>query len=75
MPVAKRKISVSVDQDLVEELEAAEESLSTQVNAALRAQLERRGRRRLLAELLDRLDEEYGPVDETLVEKYATLLA
>jgi antitoxin CcdA len=75
MPLAKRKISVSLDQDLVKELEAVGESLSAQVNVALRAQLERRRRRRLLAELLDRLDEEHGPVDEALVEKYTRLLA
>jgi FKBP-type peptidyl-prolyl cis-trans isomerase (trigger factor) len=75
MPVAKRKVSVSLDEDLVEELEREEEGLSTQVNGAVRAELERRRRNRLLSEMLDRLDAEHGPVDESLVEKYIGLLA
>lgn len=42
MPVTKRKISVSVDQDLVEALESGEGTLSAQVNEAVREHL--RGR-------------------------------
>ena len=42
------------------------------VNLAVRAEFERR--RGLLVELLDRLDAEHGPVDESLVEKYLGLL-
>ena len=74
MTLTKRKISVSLDEDLVAELEAAEESLSAQVNVALRADVEHRHRRRLLAELLDQLDAQHGAVDEALVEKYVRLL-
>jgi post-segregation antitoxin (ccd killing protein) len=74
MATAKRKVSVSLDEDLVEELEREEQGLSAQVNLALRAELERRRRNRLLVELLDQLDAEHGPVDESLVEKYAELL-
>lgn len=74
MPVTKRKISVSLDEDLVAELGGAEQSLSAQVNAAVRADLEQRRRRRRLAELLDQLDLEQGPVEEALVEKYLRLL-
>ena len=74
MPVAKRKVSVSLDEDLVEELEREDQGLSTQVNVAVRAELERRRRHRLLVELLDQLDAEHGPVDESLVEKYIGLL-
>jgi post-segregation antitoxin (ccd killing protein) len=74
MATAKRKVSVSLDEDLVEELEREEQGLSAQVNLALRAELERRRRHRLLVELLDQLDAEHGPVDESLVEKYAELL-
>jgi antitoxin CcdA len=59
-----------LDEDLVEELEREEEGLSAQVNVAVRAELERRRRNRLLAEL----DAKYGPVDESLVEKYVGLL-
>jgi post-segregation antitoxin (ccd killing protein) len=75
MPLPKRKVSVSLDEDLVEELERQEEGLSAQVNVAVRAELERRRRNRLLSELLDQLDAEHGPVDESLVEKYIGLLA
>jgi antitoxin CcdA len=75
MTTTKRKISVSLDEDLVAELEASRETLSAQVNAAVRGEMERRRRERLLGELLDRLDAEHGPVDEALVERYAELLA
>ena len=74
MTVAKRKISVSLDEDLVAELEAGDQSLSAQVNAALRDELEHRRRQRLLSEYLDQLDAEEGPVDEALIDKYARLL-
>lgn len=72
--VAKRKVSVSLDEDLVSQLEAGGESLSAQVNAALRREWERRRRRELLGEMLDRLDAEHGPVDPALVDKYLRLL-
>ena len=68
MQTAKRKISVSLDQELVSELERSSESLSAQVNTAVRKTLEHRRRQRLLAELLDGLDAEFGPVDEALVQ-------
>lgn len=74
MTAIKRKVSVSLDEDLVAELEAAGEGLSAQVNAALREELERRRRRRLLGKLLDRLDAELGPIDPALVDKYVELL-
>ncbi len=74
MPLTKRKISVSLDEELVAELEAVGLSLSAQVNAAVRAELERRRRNRRLSELLDQLDVEQGPVDESLVDKYVRLL-
>jgi post-segregation antitoxin (ccd killing protein) len=70
----KRKVSVSLDEDLVAELEAADEALSGQVNEAIRAEIERRRRNRLLAEMLDSLDARYGPVDEALIAKYTELL-
>lgn len=74
MSLAKKKISVSIDKDLVAELEAESQSLSAQVNAAIRADLERRRRHRSLNELLDRFDSEHGPLDETLIEKYVGML-
>jgi post-segregation antitoxin (ccd killing protein) len=70
----KRKVSVSLDEDLVAELETADEALSAQVNEAIRVEVERRRRNRLLTDLLDSLDAAYGPVDETLVAKYTELL-
>ncbi len=74
MPLTKRRVSVSLDEDLVEELEREEEGLSAQVNTAVRAELERRRRNRLLTELLAELEAKYGPVEDSLVEKYVGLL-
>ena len=74
MSSTKRKVSVSLDATLVAELEAGEESLSAQVNTAVKAEFERRRRQRLLTELLDRLDAEQGPVPEALIAKYMRLL-
>jgi post-segregation antitoxin (ccd killing protein) len=70
----KRKISVSLDEDLIAELETGGEALSGQINEAVRAEIERRRRRRLLSEFLDALDAERGPIDEQLVSKYIRLL-
>lgn len=74
MTAAKRKVSVSLDADLVTELESADEALSKQVNDAIREALERRRRQRLLRELLADLDRRHGPVPEALVAKYVALL-
>ncbi len=62
----KRKISVTLDADLVAELEAdGGANLSARVNSALRADLEQQRRWRALGELLDALAEERGPLDTT----------
>ncbi|MCC5950969.1 MAG: type II toxin-antitoxin system CcdA family antitoxin [Acidimicrobiia bacterium] len=74
MTTTKRKVSVSLDEDLVAELEAGDEALSAQVNDAVRSELERRRHHRLLTELLDELDAIQGPPDERLVRKYTDLL-
>ena len=74
MTTTKRKVSVSLDEDLVAELEAGSEALSAQVNDAVRAQLERRRHHRLLAEMLDQLEVTHGPPDERLVQQYSDLL-
>ena len=74
MTATKRKVSVSLDEDLVAELEAGGEALSSQVNEAVRLELERRRRHRLLGEMLDALEASHGPVDEKLVRKYLELL-
>jgi len=74
MTTTKRKVSVSLDEDLVAELEAGGEALSSQVNDAVRLELTRRRRQRLLGEMLDQLEIASGPVDEKLVQKYMALL-
>jgi uncharacterized protein (DUF4415 family) len=74
MSSAKRKVSVSLDEDLVAELEREDQGLSVQVNQALREELERRRRHRLLGELLDQLDAKEGPVEESLIAKYVEIL-
>ncbi len=74
MTVAKRKVSVSLDEDLVAELETGDEALSAQVNEAIRSEVERRRRNRLLGEMLNELDAELGPVDEAIITKYERLL-
>jgi antitoxin CcdA len=74
MTAAKRKISVSLDDDLVEELAMHDEALSKQVNDAIREALERRRRQRLLGELLVELDAKHGPVPAALIRKYESIL-
>lgn len=74
MTTTKRKVSVSLDEDLVAELEVGGEALSSQVNEAVRLELQRRRRHRLLGQMLDDLEIEHGPVDESLVRKYAELI-
>ncbi len=75
MTAAKRKISVSLDEDLVAELESEGEGLSQQINDALRETLDRRRRQRLLERLLRDLDARDGRLPKSLVEKYEELLA
>ena len=75
MTMTKRKVSVSLDEDLVAELENGDEALSSQVNNAVRLELDRRRRHRLLDEMLDELAAIHGPVDEKLVRKYTDMLA
>lgn len=75
---AKRKVSLTLDADLVAEVEAGGENLSAQVNTVLRDELARRRRWRALGALLDRLDEEQGPLDtpedEAEIARYMRLL-
>ncbi|MCU1358063.1 MAG: hypothetical protein JWM89_3481 [Acidimicrobiales bacterium] len=74
MTTTKRKLSVSLDEDLVAELEAGGEALSAQVNDAVRLELHRRRQHRLLGEMLDEFEASAGPIDENLVTKYLDLL-
>jgi len=70
MTRTKRKLSVTLDSELVDELETDGGAVSAQVNDAIRNELLRRRRQRLLAELLDQLEVENGKPDEALVEFY-----
>lgn len=74
MTTTKRKVSVSLDEDLVAELEAGGDAVSSQVNDAVRLELDRRRRHRLLAQMLDGLDADNGLVDEDLVAHFVELL-
>ena len=76
---AKRKVSITLDADLVAAMEAdASTTLSAEVNSALRAEFTRRKRQQALADLLDRLADERGsldtPEDEAEIARYMRLL-
>jgi antitoxin component of MazEF toxin-antitoxin module len=76
---AKRKVSVTLDADLVAALEAEDgTTLSAEVNSALRAEFTRRKRQQALADLLDHLAEERGELDspeaEAEIARYMRLL-
>jgi antitoxin component of MazEF toxin-antitoxin module len=76
---AKRKVSVTLDADLVAAMEAdGSTSLSAEVNSALRAEFTRRKRQQALADLLDRLEAERGVLDtaedEAEITRYMRLL-
>jgi len=78
-PPAKRKVSVTLDADLVAAMEAdGSTTLSAEVNAALRAEFTRRKQQQALGNLLDRLAGERGaldtPEDEAEIARYMRLL-
>ncbi|HEV7535907.1 MAG TPA: type II toxin-antitoxin system CcdA family antitoxin [Acidimicrobiia bacterium] len=61
--MAKRKITVTVDEELVETVQAlGAESLSAVVNEALATEVQRRARAAALGRLLSDWDVAYGPV-------------
>jgi len=76
---AKRKVSVTLDADLVAALEAeADTTLSAEMNSALRAEFTKRKRQQALSDLLDHLADERGrldtPEDEAEIARYMRLL-
>ncbi len=78
-PQPKRKVSVTLDADLVAALEAeGGTTLSAEVNSALRAEFTRRKRAEALADLLDHLADERGRLetaeDEAEIARYMRLL-
>jgi post-segregation antitoxin (ccd killing protein) len=65
--MAKRKITVTVDEELVDLAHAfGEEKLSAVVNAALAEHVERLGRLASLRQLLDQWEAQAGPVPPDL---------
>jgi post-segregation antitoxin (ccd killing protein) len=61
--MAKRKVTVTVDADVLDLLrDQGAENLSAAVNEALSEHAERVARRAALRALLDRWDESFGPV-------------
>lgn len=68
--MATRKWSVSIDPDLAQRVEqhVGDRGLSAFVARAVDHELERTA----LAAYLDELDQDFGPVDERLVEQYDT---
>jgi len=72
---SKRKVSLSLDDDLVRELETADATLSAAINESIRDEVDRRRRVRALIELLDELDVTLGPLDEGLAARYRAALA
>jgi post-segregation antitoxin (ccd killing protein) len=63
--MVKRKITVTVDEELVESVQTlGTESLSAVVNQALAAEVERRARAAALGRLLAEWDTAFGPVGE-----------
>lgn len=78
-PPAKRKVSITLDADLVAAIEADDSTtLSAEVNAALRKEVARRMRNKALGEFLDRLAAERGaldtPEDEAEIRRHMRLL-
>jgi len=75
MTTTRRKISVSIDEDIALELERSGESLSMQVNQTLRDAVEVQRRQRQLDEFLYHLEADTGPADEELLARFDELLA
>lgn len=75
MASPKRKVTITIDADLVEEMERADEPVSVQVNRAVSESIAFRRQNRLLCEMLDGFDVDLGPVDPALLDKYRELMA
>ena len=74
--MAKRKITVTVDEELVDLAHAfGEEKLSAVVNTALAEHVERLGRLATLRQLLDRWEAQAGPVPPEVQADAAAALA
>ncbi|WP_300681246.1 hypothetical protein [Nocardioides sp.] len=69
--VAESKVrkTLTLDPEVVEAFGGDARALSAAVNDVLRAEVERRNRRRALREWLDELEEKFGPPDPAEVER------
>jgi hypothetical protein len=78
MTTTKRKLSLTLDDELLVFLERNSEALSSQVNEALRNEVARQRQQMALAALLDRLSGDDGPLDtaedEAEIARYVRLL-
>lgn len=75
MTTSKKKITVSIDQALIDENEMQDDSISVQVNAAIESAVEGRHRRRNLLGFLDALDDECGQPDQTHLDEFRELFS
>lgn len=74
MSAAKVRKTLTLDPELVEALGDDDTALSSTINSILRQEVGRRQRLSALAELLDRLEVERGPVDQARVDEFRRLL-
>lgn len=75
MASTKKKITVTIDRRLVDEMELQDEPISAQVNLAVESAMDGRRRRRNLLAFLDALDEEFGPSDPADLEEFRALFS
>jgi Post-segregation antitoxin CcdA len=73
--MAKRKITVTVDEELIAYIHAAGDQVSSVVNAALINEIDRRARLDALGELLDHWDSIAGPVSPEALAQAAAIFA
>jgi predicted nucleic acid-binding protein len=69
MSDGKVRKTLTLDPDIVEVLGSDPAALSATVNALLREEVERRKRRASLKELVEELEDYYGPADPEDVER------
>lgn len=67
--MAKRKITVTVDEELVQRLRSSDEAMSATVNQALKVYYEREARLAALASLLEAWEEALGPIPPDAMAK------
>lgn len=64
----KRKVSLTLDEDVVVALQEDERTLSAVVNDAMRKHVRHMQQRRALRSMLDHFDDEDGPLDDDPAE-------